>query len=78
MFVGFFCAPRFANSAYGEVADINAAAVQRLDELVYSRNESVAVQAIRLALDHTRKLQDGTQGQADAPLCMTPALWPSV
>lgn len=60
----------------GRLADMSAAAAQRLDELVlvYSRNESVAVQVIRLALDHTRKLRDGTQGQADAPLLTTDIL----
>ena len=52
------------------------AAAQRLDELVlvHSRNESVAVQVIRLALDHSRKLREGIQGQADAPLLITDIL----
>jgi len=48
----------------GQLADINAAAVQRLDELIHSRNETVAIQAIRLALDHTRKQRESTQEQA--------------
>ena len=55
----------------GQLADVSAAAVQRLDDLVHSKNERVAIQAIRLALDHTRKQRESVGGQVDAPLLIT-------
>lgn len=55
----------------GQLADINAAAVQRLDELIHSGNDTVAIQAIRLALDHTRKQRESTQEQASEGVGIT-------
>ena len=56
----------FFQRVIGQLVAINVAAVQRLDELVHSKDERVATQAIRMALEHTSKQRETVQEQADS------------